>query len=219
MSRASLKFFRLCVTIGAAILITLLFAVPLLAQQAPGPPGTPTNDPNDPVNQDHINKTDMRNREFLLGNARKPIRRAAWGPDAAAIPKIKDDFERLQLINNELMIAVFAKNVLDPKQIGKATSDIAKRATRLMSNLAYPKPDEEEKTVNNNDDKNDIRLALSKLDTAVMSVVNNPIFQIDRQVVNTQLAMKVTKDLTTVVRLSDTIRRQAQDLEKAQTRP
>jgi hypothetical protein len=149
-----------------------------------------------------------------MGNSRKPIRRGSWGPDMASIPQIKDDFERIQLVNNELMIAVFSKNVLDPKQIGKATGDIAKRANRLLNNLAYPKPAEESKKPSTAENNNDIRLMLSKLDAAVMSFVGNPIFQVDRQVVNTQLAMKVSQDLTTVVKLSESIRRQAEALGK-----
>ena len=219
MSRTSVGWFRVFAIDAGAILILLLFVVPLVAQRPSGPPGTPANDPNDPVNQERANKADMRDREWLLGNSRKPIRRAAWGPEAAAIPQIKDDFERIQLVNKELMTVVFANNVLDPRQIGKATADIGKRAARLISNLAYPEPAEGEKTTTGTQERNDIRLALSKLDGAIMSFVTNPIFQTDRQVVNAELAMRVSKDLMTVVKLSESIRRQAEALGKAQKRP
>ncbi|HEY3040813.1 MAG TPA: hypothetical protein VGJ66_18895 [Pyrinomonadaceae bacterium] len=215
MSRASLKSFRLCVTIGAAILI-LLFAVPLVAQQAPGPPGTPANDPNDPVNQDRLNKADMRAREFLMGNTRKPIRRATWGPKEATLPQITEDFRKIQLVNKELITAVFANNILDPKQIIKATSDIEKRANRLIGNLAFPKPDKLKELPQ---EKSDLRLLLAKLDSSIMNFVNNPIFQTDRKVVNAELATKVSTDLMTVVKLTGYIRRQAEALGKAQTRP
>ena len=161
----------------------------------------------------------MRNREWLMGNSRKPIRRAAWGPEAAALPQVTEDFEKIQLVDKELMTAVFANNVLNHKQIVKSTADIEKRAARLITNLAYPESTEADKTPTGTQEKTDIRLALSKLDDAVMSFVSNPIFQTDRKVVNAELAMKVSKDLRTVVKLSDSIRRQAEALGKQQTPP
>src|SRR5712691_9286991 len=88
-----------------SILILLTLVSPLLTQQPPGPPGTPSNDPNDPMNQDRINKADMRDREWRLGNSRKPIRRAKWGPEEATLPQIKEDFERIQFVNKQLMTA------------------------------------------------------------------------------------------------------------------
>jgi len=203
---------------SGAILVLLLFAAPLMAQKPP-PPGTPSNDPNDPINQEKTNKADMNNREWLMGNSRKPIRRGTWGPEAAAIPQITEDFEKIQLVDKELMTAVFANNVLNHKQIVKSTADIEKRAARLISNLAYPESTEAEKTPTGTQEKTDIRLALSKLDSAVMSFVTNPLFQTDRKVVNAELAMKVNKDLRTVVKLSESIRRQAEALGKQQTHP
>lgn len=219
MSRTPVKRFRLFAVAAGASLLVLLFAVPLAAQRPAGPPGTPGNDPNDPINQEKTNKADMRNREWLMGNTRKTIRRAGWGPAAAALPQINEDFERIQLVNKELMTAVFANNILNQKQIVKATADIEKRAGRLRDNLAYPEPPEANKTPIKTAEKQDIRLALSKLDSAIMSFVNNPIFQTDRQVVNAELAIKVNEDLTTVMKLSDSVRRQAETLEKLDKRP
>lgn len=213
MSRTTGEWSRLFGVQARMILIVLLFAVSTVAQRRAG---TPANDPSDPINQEKANKTDMRNREFMMGNSGKPIRRAVWGPATAAMPQIKDDFERIQIVNKELMTAVFANNLVNPRQIAKATTDIEKRASRMISNLAYPQPHEPEKTLRGVQDGDDIRLALSKLDSAIMSFVTNPIFQTDRQVVNTELAMKVTKELKTVVKLSESIRRQAEALSKAQ---
>jgi hypothetical protein len=211
MSRTPGEWSRLF-AIERIILIVLLFAIPAVAQR---PTARPANDPSDPINQDRANKADMRTREFLMGNSRKPIRRAVWGPAASAMPQIKDDFERIQIVNKELMTAVFANNVVNPGQIAKATADIEKRASRMINNLAYPQPDESEKVVSVQEGDN-IRLSLSKLDSAIMSFVTNPIFQTDRQVINTKLAMEVNKELKTVVELSESIRRQAEALAKAQ---
>lgn len=216
MSRTSAKCLRLIAIDARLLLILLLFAVPTLAQRTAPRPGSPSNDPSDPINQDKANKADMRNREFMLGNTGKPIRRATWGPTAAAMPQIKDDFERIQIVNKELMTEVFANNVLNPKKIVKATSDIGKRASRLISNLAYPEAPASEKVLNSVQEQSDIRLTLSKLDSAIINFVTNPIFQMNRQVVNTELARKVNQELETVVKLSESIRRQAEALAKSQ---
>ena len=217
MSRTSFEWLRALAIHSCVILIAVLFAAPLAAQQPA--PGTPESDPNDPVNQDKANKADMRNREFLMGNSRKPIRRATWGPEAAMLPQITEDFQKIQLVDKELMTAVFANNIVDPRQIVKATADIERRAARLITNLAFPRPDKLKETANVTQEKVDLRLALSKLDSSIVSFVNNPIFQTDRKVVNAELATKVSTDLMTVVKLSASIRRQAEDLGKLQKRP
>jgi len=183
MNRTSGEWFRLFAINAGTILIVLLFAVPLFAQRPPGPPGSPPTDPNDPINQDKANKADMRNREFMMGNSRKTIRRPGWGPGLEAIPQISEDFEKIQVVDKELMTAVFANNLLDNKHIVKATADIEKRATRLIKNLAYPESPEVEKTLAADHERMDIRLALSKLDSAIVSFVTNPIFQRDNKVV------------------------------------
>jgi hypothetical protein len=201
------------------ILIVVLFAVSLAAQRPGGPPGTPSNDPNDPINQEKANKADMRNREWLMGNSRKTIRRAGWGPEAAALPQISEDFEKIQRVDKELMTTVFVNNLLDYKQIVKATADIKKRAARLLGNLAYPESSEAERTRALDEQRMDIRLALTQLDSAIVSFVGNPIFQTDNKVVNTVLATKVSKDLRTILKLSEWIRHQAETSGKPQTEP
>jgi hypothetical protein len=190
-----------------------MFSAPLMAQNPP-PPGSPSNDPNDPVNQESANKADMRNREWLLGNSRKPIRTAAWGPAEAALPQIKEDFERIQLVNKDLMTAVFAKNLLDFKQIAKATADIGKRAARLKNNLAYPQPIQRAEASHGTNEQPDLRLALARLDDAILRFVTNPIFQADRQVINAEMAMRASDALITVMKFSQNIKRQAEEFSK-----
>ena len=212
MSRTPGEYLRLFAIEARIIFVLLLLAIPVIAQRSGNPP---TSDPRDPINQEKTNKADMRNREFMMGNNGKPIRRGVWGPAASALPQIKDDYERLQIVNKELMTSVFTNNIINPKQIAKATGDIEKRASRMITNLSYPLPDESEKIVSGVQEEHDIRLLLAKLDSAIMSFVTNPIFQTERRVVNTEVAMKVNQELKAVVKLSQLIRRQAETLTKA----
>ncbi|SRR5712692_611444 len=199
-----------------AAMLTVLAATPLLAQQPPPrPPSTPANDPNDPVNQERTNKTDMGNREWLMGNNRKPVRKPGFGPEESAAPQIREDFERIQFINREMMKAVFADNVVDNKQILKTISEIKKRASRLRTNLAYPEPTDSQVVKQAPIQKDtDIKLSLARLDQTIMSFVTNPIFQLKQQVVEAELAKKASGDLRDVVEQSDQIRKRIENLNK-----
>jgi hypothetical protein len=191
-----------------------MFAVPLAAQRPA--PGTPSNDPRDPENQQTTNKGDMRNREWLMGHSRTLARKGGSGPEASALPQIKEDFERIQLIEREMMKSVFVDNLVDYQQILKTTAEIRKRATRLKANLAYPEPPDRNKahqsTPGNSDE--DIKVSLTNLDRAMMSFVMNPIFQFQQQVVETKLATKAIGDLIDIIELSELTKRHAESLER-----
>lgn len=200
----------------ASVLTIFILATPVPGQQPPPrPPSTPANDPNDPVNQERTNKTDMRNREWLLGNNRKPVRKPGLGPQESAAPQIREDFERIQFINREMMKSVFADNMIDNKQILKTISEIKKRASRLRTNLAYPEPDSSQ-TGNDVAIQNDadIKLSLARLDKSIMSFVMNPIFQLKQQIVEAELAKKAIGDLRDVVDQSDRIRKKIESSNK-----
>src|SRR5882762_3911272 len=156
-----------------SISILLILSLQVAGQQPrPGSPGTPANDPNDPINQERTNKTDMRNREWLLGSNRKPVRKPGLGPDESAAPQIKEDFERIQFINREIIKTVFADGVVNSKQILRTVSEIRKRAARLRTNLAYPEPDSSHKEdLAATQGDQDIKVLLAGLDKSIMSFV------------------------------------------------
>ncbi|HVS80714.1 MAG TPA: hypothetical protein VHE60_03180 [Pyrinomonadaceae bacterium] len=211
------RVLRLAFAIVVFSVILWVSAYPLRAQQPPAP-GSPASDPNDPVNQERTNKADMRTREWLMGNSRKPIRKPGSGPEESALPQIKEDFERIQFIDREMMKSVFADNVVDNKQILKALSEIRKRASRLRTNLAYPEPNDSQVVSQAPIQKEiDIKLSLARLDQTIMSFVTNPIFQLKQQVVEAELAKKASGDLRDVVEQSDQIRKEIENLNKAGT--
>ena len=197
------------------ILLVLLFTIPLAAQR-PGAQGTPSDDPRDPENQPSTNKTDMRNREWLMGNSRKLARKPGSGPERSVLPQIKEDFERIQLIEREMITSVFVAKLVDYQQILKTSAEIRKRATRLKTNLAYPEPPNRDnsRTSRAGHEDEDIKVSLTNLDQAIMSFVMNPIFQLQQQVVESRLAIKATSDLMDIVELSDTLKKHAQRLER-----
>jgi hypothetical protein len=189
--------------------------VPLAAQR-PGGQGTPSSDPRDPENQESTNKTDMRNREWLMGTSRKPVRKPGSGPQASALPQIKEDFERIQLIDKEMMTSVFVAKSVDYRQILKISAEIRKRATRLKTNLAYPEPLDRYTAQNNQpvSVEQDLKVSLMNLDQSIISFVMNPIFQLQQQVVESRLAVKAASDLMDIIDRSDLVRKKAERLER-----
>ncbi|MDQ2976146.1 MAG: hypothetical protein M3R69_12145 [Acidobacteriota bacterium] len=158
----------------------------------------------------------MRNREWLMGNSRKLAQKPGSGPARSVVPQIKEDFERIQFVDREMMKAVFAANLIDYQQILKTSAEIRKRAARLKTNLAYPEPlnRDNSRTSRTGHEDEDIKVSLTNLDQAIMSFVMNPIFQLRQQVVESRLAIKATSDLMDIVELSDTLKRHAQRLER-----
>lgn len=197
--------------LSRTLLLILILAVPLVAQR---PDGNSSNDPRDPENQGSTNKTDMRTREWLMGTSRKPVRKPGSGPEVSALPQIKEDFERIQFINREMMKSVFAANLVDYQQILKTSAEIKKRATRLKANLAYPEPVVREGTRKTMPvpDEEDIKLLLAHLDKSLISFVTNPLFQLQQEVVDSRLAVKATGNLMEVIDFSDKVRKQAERL-------
>jgi hypothetical protein len=212
------RVLKLAFPIVVSSMILLVSAYPLLAQRAPAP-GSPASDPNDPVNQEKANKADMRTREWLMGNSRKVIRKPGSGPAESALPQIKEDFERIQLIEREMMRSVFTNNSVDYQQILKTTAEIKKRAMRLRTNLAYPEPDNrQDGTKGRPSQEEDIKVSLVRLDQTIMSFVTNPIFQLTQQVVDAHTATRAGSDLRDIVELSEAITKNLERLNKAHSK-
>jgi hypothetical protein len=121
---------------------------------------------------------------------------------AARFPQIKEDFERIQLINSNVLQPIASARGFDYGRISEATGEIKKRATRLKSNL-FPseskiqaKQSEEQTKL-----RQDLKSLLTELDKAIISFVHNPIFQ-NTRVVDPQDSERAEKELEKIINLS-----------------
>ena len=91
-----------------------------------------------------------------------------------AFAQIREDFLRLQVVNNDLARAVSGGGELDFKLVAKSASEIRKRAERLKENLALPEAAEGEKPPASPTpaDPEQLRAALSRLDGIVLRFTN-----------------------------------------------
>jgi hypothetical protein len=206
------------VVFNAALLVFASFiAHPAAAQQ-------PTR--SDPMaaaereRQRQLRRLDQMETGIRITSLERDSRRPAEEErPLAAEMQLKNDFERLQSVNNQMMVMVFANHVLDYKLISEAITEIRKRAARLKSNLPLPPAEKDEQggqPVKGLDDINqeEVKPALRTLDDLIQSFVTNPVFQ-QPQVVDIQRSSKARRDLEAIIKLSEKIRKSADKLLKA----
>jgi hypothetical protein len=146
---------------------------------------------------------DMQAREWALTHIPDEVNKHFKKEQVSLFEQIREDFTRLQLINNEMMQTVFVKRNIDPKLIVKTTSEIHKRASRLSENLVLPRIDDKASVQKSDDSRNDrsLEASLLALDHCIMSFITNPLFK-QPNVVDSQNALKARSDLNLIVRLS-----------------
>lgn len=150
----------------------------------------------------------IQNREWALENLR---RQARLQPNTRQKRvdqiSVRNDFRQLQITNNSLMAQFFESpesERISNKEIRARLGEMKKLAKRLWSTLGLPEAASGAEP--------DIALpdGLRQLDQAVMSFVDNPLFQQPR-VFDAEMASRAAVDLSAVVRLTDVLRKLAKD--------
>jgi hypothetical protein len=155
------------------------------------------------------NQERIRDRGWSLSNIRSgaavdPVAREKLLAQLAR----RDDFRKLQVVNNDLMKRVFKRSgtqTISPGEIRSRLSEIKKLAERLRESFGLPKIEED-------GDLNDLALkpGLLQLDKTIVSFVDNPSFR-ELRVYDTELASQAARDLNEVSRLADALRRLTKD--------
>ncbi len=178
----------------------LLFFVTAIQAQLPVRPGNP--------------RQDIQNRDWALGN----IRPNTTNPQLSREQKIaqlaiRDDFRKLQIVNNDLMKRALVQKTIETKEIRSTLGEMKKLAQRLRVSFNLPAPGSADK-----DKVTDYKVKLSPglllLDEAVMRFVENPFFQQPR-VLDMDLVAKAGNDLNEVVRLTDFLRQLTKEDQKS----
>jgi hypothetical protein len=131
----------------------------------------------------------------------------------AILKQIVEDFRDLQSVNNKMMATAFSQPDVDYKYISRMVGEIGKKASRLKSNLALPKPEEKQEPskasaeVSNTEQ---FKTELLSLDKSLMSFVNNPIFQTG--VIDLRLVHQANADLETVIDMSTKLKKVSEKL-------
>ena len=145
------------------------------------------------------------------GRVRAP--RASTHNQRLIVSQIFEDFEQIQLVNREMMVASATLDATTCKQIAKLAEDMNKRARRLKSNLGVADLEGEKKESGKAPamDEAQFKAALQSLNASVMSFVGNPLFQ-DPRVTDVRQLDNLRADITNVIDLSRTIKKVAPKL-------
>ena len=182
---------------SAVLGIVMLFglAAPLFAQVSVS---QSARNPNSPAQRE------MQAREWALTHIPDEVNKHFKKEQISLFAQIREDFTRLQVIDNEMMRTVFVKSTIDRKLIAATTAEINKRGMRLSENLALPRIDDKAKNQKPDEARNDssLQAGLLALDRCIMSFVTNPLFK-QPNVVDSENALKARSDLNLIIRLSE----------------
>lgn len=130
--------------------------------------------------------------------------------------QLKEDFEQLQVINNNLSTTIDSGSALDYEQIRKDAAEVNRRAARLKANFSLPEPAKGEKPKKEQGEftPEGLKWALKALNSLVKSFVENPVFQ-QLQVIDVESSKRASRDLEGIIRLSEQIYKRAEVLNKA----
>lgn len=161
-------------------------------------------------------RNDLREREFAL---RMMEREAGRPPERRemrlAVTEIKNDFVRLQVVNNGLAEAASA-NALSLKLIAKSAAEIKKHADRLRYNLMLPEMEKgyQKPKVEPPGEHQQLMSTLLALNQRIVGFVNNPLFK-QADVLDAQASRDARRDLDLIIELSGSIKKSSEKLGKA----
>lgn len=134
-------------------------------------------------------------------------RRRAENDWRLTLAQIREDFLRIQIINDDLRSPRSRTGNADLKLLAKSASEITKRAERLRDNLALP---EIEKTSEHSSAKGEtgieqLHSSLSVLSNLINVFVENPVFEKSR-VVDAKLSTQARRDLEGIIEVSKQVK-------------
>ena len=155
-------------------------------------------------------------REMMLALTERYHRSGERREPRLAFAQIREDFVRLQVVNNDLAKAVSGGAQLDFKLVAKSASEIKKRAERLKENLALPEAEEDVKPPASPapTDPEQLRKALSRLDGIVLRFTNSLHTKgLGRS--DAQSSARLRLDLEAIIGLSERVKKGSEKLGEA----
>jgi hypothetical protein len=135
-------------------------------------------------------------------------------------PQINDDFQRVQVIHNEIVRMFQSDKGLDYGRLAELTGDMKKRGTRLRENLALPQADQSNAQAKHAEaiDDQQVRKDIGALHDLVVSFVGSPLFK-NLGVVDAKAIDQASDNLNHIIDLSEEIKKAAKLLDKKAASP
>lgn len=131
-------------------------------------------------------------------------------------PQINEDFQRIQVIHNEMVRMLQPDKNLNYGRLAELTEDMKKRGSRLRENLSLPEPQKDAAKSSNSEpvDESDVKKKIVALHDLILTFVANPLFK-NLGVVDANVIKTATENLNHIIDVSDEIKREAKVLSKS----
>ena len=148
-------------------------------------------------------------------NVMKNDAKAASARRRSLFPQINEDFQRIQVIHNEIVRMLQPDKGLNYDRLADLTNDMKKRSARLRDNLALPQPLKTDTPPTHSEAIDDahIKKTIADLHDVIVNFVANPIFK-NLGVVDAKVVDGAGENLDNIIDLSDEIKREAKLLGK-----
>ncbi|HEU0252365.1 MAG TPA: hypothetical protein VFR12_04985 [Pyrinomonadaceae bacterium] len=135
-------------------------------------------------------------------------------------PQINEDFQRIQVIHNEIVRMLKPDNGFNYDRLAELSDDLKRRTNRLRTNLALPEPEKAETEGTHSEAIDDAHMKdnIAELHDLIVSFVANPIFK-NLGVVDSNEIYSASDNLTKIVGISDEIKKEAKLLGKTKKDP
>ena len=127
------------------------------------------------------------------------------------VAQVKEDFERLQAIYNQMVVAMSAKKPLDRAFVSESLAGINKCSSRLKTNLALPQAKDKLQEKHSSNEEPQLQTSLTLLLNHISSFVTNPMFE-SSGVLDVELSTRASRDLEEIIHQSSTIRKRTEKL-------
>lgn len=167
--------------------------------------------------RDRETQADLSERQFLLRTMEADRRPVATPKPKLPVAQIREDFTRLQIVNNDLARSVSRGEGLDLKFVSGSAAEIRKIAARLRDNLALPEPGEGDKSPGAEADlaSAQLRPALSTLDGLILRFADD-LASRGIVLIDAQSSVKVRRALEEIIVLSDRVKKISAKLRREQ---
>lgn len=130
-------------------------------------------------------------------------------------PQINEDFQRIQIIHNEMVRMLQSDKGFDYNRLADLSDDLKKRTARLRTNLALSEPEKTEAQPTHTDaiDDSHMKKNIVELHDLVVSFVASPIFK-NLGVVDSKVIDAAQQNLDDLIHISEEIKKEAKILGK-----
>jgi hypothetical protein len=149
-------------------------------------------------------------------NRMKNDARAVTERRRSLFPQINEDFQRIQVIHNEIVRMFQPDKDINYDRLAELTDDLKRRSARLRDNLCLPEPEKTDAKAAHTEaiDDSHMKNNIFALHDLVVDFVANPIFK-NLGVVDAKMVDSATLNLNNLIAISDEIKREAKVLGKS----